>query len=498
MIQNSSIKTKYQILLFFNIYLFIGTGYGKNTTDYMALFIGGAKSGYMVSARDVTKDTVTTTITLHMQITRGPNTVTMLNREEHRETKTGKPLSFFVEVSGIGTNQVIRGTIKNSDSVEVVQQVGSQSKHLVVPWPKNALLTEGLRLVQVSKGCSTGAMYTVSCYQPALLEALVCTISFKNTTNHDLLGRVVTLTEMQTSMVLSVAIMTTHTYVDKDLRAQKISMPLMGMDLTFISCDSAYAISPNEPNTFFQNVMVKAPKPITKNQQKARILYSIVSKSKNGDPSIVSTDEQRVNKDSDRGVTSISVDIVPLPEIENISYTGNSPEILAALEANEWIQSDDVKIVKLSKQAIGKAKKFSKVVKNIESFVHTYMRHKNLSVGYATAVEVAESKEGDCTEHAVLTAALCRAQGIPARIVIGLAYADSFYNMDDLFVPHAWVQVFCNTKWYSIDAALGSFDTGHIAFSTGNGSPQDFFSQITTLGNIIIKDISYSSTQRGG
>ena len=40
----------------------------------------------------------------------------------------------------------------------------------------------------------------------------------------------------------------------------------------------------------------------------------------------------------------------------------------------------------------------------------------------ATAAEVARSREGDCTEHAVLLAALARARGIPARVAMGLVY----------------------------------------------------------------------------
>jgi len=88
----------------------------------------------------------------------------------------------------------------------------------------------------------------------------------------------------------------------------------------------------------------------------------------------------------------------------------------------------------------------------IEKFVCEYISDKNLSVGYASAAEVAQSREGDCTEHAVLVAALCRAVGIPARVTVGLVYVDSFGGQENIFGPHAWAEVNINSKWYGLDA----------------------------------------------
>jgi len=62
----------------------------------------------------------------------------------------------------------------------------------------------------------------------------------------------------------------------------------------------------------------------------------------------------------------------------------------------------------------------------IEQFVGDHIDEKNLSIGYASALEVAQSKQGDCSEHAVLAAAICRAAGIPARVATGLVYVEEF------------------------------------------------------------------------
>jgi transglutaminase-like putative cysteine protease len=70
--------------------------------------------------------------------------------------------------------------------------------------------------------------------------------------------------------------------------------------------------------------------------------------------------------------------------------------------------------VDLAHKAVGDAKDAAQAARRIESFVARYIDNKSMSVGYASAAEVVESRQGDCSEFAVLTAALCRAVGIPA------------------------------------------------------------------------------------
>ena len=140
------------------------------------------------------------------------------------------------------------------------------------------------------------------------------------------------------------------------------------------------------------------------------------------------------------------------------------------------------------KQATKGIKDTAKAAQAIEKFVGEYISEKNLSVGYASASEVAVSKQGDCSEHAVLTAAMCRAVGIPARIVVGLVYVEEFGHRKNIFGGHAWNQVYIDGKWIGIDATRG-FGAGHIELATGAGEPSDFFSMINTLGYFKIVEI---------
>ncbi len=65
---------------------------------------------------------------------------------------------------------------------------------------------------------------------------------------------------------------------------------------------------------------------------------------------------------------------------------------------------------------------------------------------------VALRRKGDCSEHAVLTAALARLQGMPARVVMGVALV-SDKESDGAF-GHAWTEMFEDGKWRVADAAL--------------------------------------------
>ena len=58
-----------------------------------------------------------------------------------------------------------------------------------------------------------------------------------------------------------------------------------------------------------------------------------------------------------------------------------------------------------------------------------------------------------------------------------------------MFVPHAWVQAWVDGRWQSYDAALGRFDSGHIALGVGDGDPWRFFSGVGTLGNLQLEAV---------
>jgi hypothetical protein len=65
---------------------------------------------------------------------------------------------------------------------------------------------------------------------------------------------------------------------------------------------------------------------------------------------------------------------------------------------------------------------------------------------------VARNLRGDCRQYALLTAALCRAEGLPARTAVGLLYV---HKGKPCLGFHMWTEVFVAGRWVGLDATLG-------------------------------------------
>ena len=104
----------------------------------------------------------------------------------------------------------------------------------------------------------------------------------------------------------------------------------------------------------------------------------------------------------------------------------------------------------------------------------------------ATAAEVADTLVGDCTEHSVLLAALCRARKLPCRIVIGLVY----HPPDQGFAYHMWNEVWIDDRWIPMDATLahGGIGAAHIKLAHsslhGVGAYSTFLPVLHVLGQL--------------
>jgi len=84
----------------------------------------------------------------------------------------------------------------------------------------------------------------------------------------------------------------------------------------------------------------------------------------------------------------------------------------------------------------------------VTEFVFAFLREKDYSVGFASALEVCKRPKGDCTEHGVLAVALLRKLGVPARGVLGWVALGQTLGM------HFWVEVKLQDRWVPIDPTL--------------------------------------------
>lgn len=85
------------------------------------------------------------------------------------------------------------------------------------------------------------------------------------------------------------------------------------------------------------------------------------------------------------------------------------------------------------------------LARRVTSFVFEWISQKDMSVGFASALEVARNGKGDCTEHSVLAVALLRKLGVPARGVVG------WVGLGDMMGLHFWVEVKLGQRWIPLD-----------------------------------------------
>jgi hypothetical protein len=121
------------------------------------------------------------------------------------------------------------------------------------------------------------------------------------------------------------------------------------------------------------------------------------------------------------------------------------------LRSDRYVQSDhpDIRAVAdsiVASMSVGvSAGGAEAYVRAASGWVNDYIENKSFGQGFASAVDVMRTREGDCTEHSVLLAALLRAAGVPARTAVGLVYSGGS------LIGHMWAEAYVD-YWRSVDA----------------------------------------------
>ncbi len=150
-----------------------------------------------------------------------------------------------------------------------------------------------------------------------------------------------------------------------------------------------------------------------------------------------------------------------------------------------YLQSDDPEIIALAHEAARDAATPHEKALNLREWVYDHVKTKDFSIGFASAKEVAASRRGDCTEHAVLLAAMLRAEEIPSRVAVGVVY----YRGQ--FAYHMWTEAFLN-DWTAFDSSLGQeiVDATHIKFTdaalTDTSATMPLLKMTGIIGNLKI------------
>lgn len=230
---------------------------------------------------------------------------------------------------------------------------------------------------------------------------------------------------------------------------------------------------------------IRPSQPIAAPRRAARAVYTLSLNDNAAMPDLPTTGRQTVERLNEQTLR-VTVDLGAPSEPGAAAPTTTAPSV--------YITADDPLVQALAgaAAATAPAQDAASRAESLRRAAHAHVNTKALSVAFATAAEVARSKEGDCSEHAVLLAAMLRAQGIPSRVVSGLVYADQFAGQSDIFGYHMWAQALLpdadgTQRWTDLDATFPpalAFDATHISLGVSDlagGTPTAALLEIAPL-----------------
>ncbi|MGH8040781.1 MAG: transglutaminase-like domain-containing protein [Rudaea sp.] len=458
---------------------------------WMSVLLDGRKIGHLHTTRTIRDGSVITTQKMEIALERAGVTVALSSGETDAETPDGEPLAFASRTVISGIASMVNGVRRSDGRFDVVSEVGGAKQARVIGWPPGALLAEGLRLSSSRDLSKPGTQLRQLAFQIESLDAVEVDSTVGARERVDLPDGAHTLMRVNQIVHMAGAPSRSTSWVDADGTVYKMIMPLLGYELTTVACSQACALAPNQGTDILVHALARAPAAIAPADLRHGIVIDIAAR--DGTPlQFAQTSEQRVR------TTAQGVELRIAPLDAGMPAGPEAAPIPADTQPDDWLQSDAPQIRKLAQEGVGSAKTPLEQMQNLQEFVRRFIRTKDLNVGYASALEVAKNPEGDCTEHAVLLAALGRALGIPTRVVDGLAYVGEYIGADHVFVPHAWMQAYIDGHWRSFDAALPGFDAGHIALFVGDGDPWQFFAGMDTLGRMRIERVTPLSAAASG
>ena len=136
------------------------------------------------------------------------------------------------------------------------------------------------------------------------------------------------------------------------------------------------------------------------------------------------------------------------------------------LNATPFVQSDEDVLRQKAAEITTSVRTSAEKADAIFDWVFKNVR-KEPTISLPSAIDVLKTMAGDCNEHTYLFVGLARAAGLPAKIMVGLAYHEG------AFYYHAWPSVYVG-HWIEMDPTWGQryVDATHIRITEGELSNQ--------------------------
>jgi len=432
----------------------------KIEESWDAIYIEGTKIGYTHTRREPDNSSARPLVRIESQsrlsLERFGQTSVQRMRSESLETPDGRLVSFQTEVQ-MGSRPVRTTGRIDGDQLLVNILGGGKKVERQIAWPPDV---GGFHAVEHSlrqHPLAPGKRRRLRALMPLMLVVAEVELVAKDYEPTPLAaGATKSLLRIESTTTLPDGNRLSEIHwTDRQGEIYKTRVEPMGMESMRTTGEVAMADDGTGTYDLGFASTIDLDRPLPHPRRLKRVHYRM--RLKQGDPSaLFAADRYQQIRSLDEHTAELTVTARPAADSKFDSATPDK----ADLEPNELIQCDDPLVVRLARQAAGESNDPRVIAAAMEQLVNRTVSEKNFTQALASAAEVARSREGDCTEHAVLLAALARARGIPARVAIGLVYVEGA----QAFAYHMWDELLIDGQWTAFDATFpeGGSDATHI------------------------------------
>jgi hypothetical protein len=433
---------------------------GKTVAEWWeAAYLQGTRSGHVHTfVKEFEQDGVKlhrATIEMRVNVKRFNDTIQLAMDSGTHELPDGTVLGTFM-----------RQMVGKSKKLEIIGAVDGRQLTLTLdqtkpltpaPWDAHVLGVAKQRTVFKDRQVKPGDSFAYKSFEPTINLVATTRVTVKDLEEVELFGgkqkRRLLRVEAKADKIDNFQLPPYIAWLDDDLMPVRVQLEIPGLGKVMLyQTTRSFAVSAADAAPAVDvgtGHYVRLNRQIVRPHDSTNAVYRIVVDGEDDVASVFAKDVRQQSKNV-RGNTlelhvrsagSDEASAKPGPEFTQNSY---------------FIACDDQKVQELAREAVGTEKESWQKSLKIEKWVHDHMRP-TAGQGLAPADEVARNLNGDCTEYAMLTAAMCRAVGIPSKTSLGLIYAN--VRSGPVFAFHMWTEVWIEGRWRPLDATLG---LGHI------------------------------------
>lgn len=459
------------------------TAAGRDRTlleEWQLVAIAGKSVGYVHSItrqRGGSDPAIVTTEFAHTRFNRMGLTMNVRTTTEYIETLDGALRAASSKMSAAGLSSRCRARVVG-DKVTIETIIAGKAATTEIPRSPDLIGPYAAFIRTRDTALKEGGHIEYSIFLPDLKKVSVCKLTVTGRKILELDGKKHLLwhgtveQDILPGMLLEV-------WMDNDGNLVRSFSNLMGGLQTDRTTEARAlrSVAPSQTVELMDGFFVHCNKKIAKPYQTAEILYRIEAPGETLSRLKLADRRQSIEETSP---THVVLRVRALSDAKAPAADRPGKEFLRPAP---YIQSDDPEIVAMAKSAVQGAQTPLEKARSLRQWVYKHIRKKDFGLAFASAKEVALTRRGDCTEHAVLLAALLRAQGIPARVAVGLVYFQGKFGY------HMWSEAFLN-DWTAFDAALNQdlVDATHIKLTDSalqsDSAATPFLNVVSVIGNL--------------